>query len=389
MRSGNRGAFSWHPHRGRGRSPVDGVWIRTHVGCVIHRRGSGARAERWRQQASTGMTAPTTFNPREPFTFRAAREAGLSRRQIQGPEYQRIIRGVHVSATVELTPAIRAKATLLVAPKNTVVARHTAAELMGATPPPDWRTHVTTLRGSPTAQSPTDDDVAVGTRTGKPERGRRMRLDEVDSRVSSDWSRLVWFNGILMTDPVRTFLEMAGDLDLVELVVLGDSIVRRTAVTPDDLEAAAATPGAHRRQARRAAGLVRAQVDSPQESRLRMLIVLAGLPEPEVNIEIADGSGRVRRRLDLGYRKYRLGVEYEGRQHVDDPAQWMSDIARREEFDDLGWRLMLFVAKDIYTDPEGALARIVHALKGRGCAEAGLRSAEWRRYFGPAWKRSA
>lgn len=84
-----------------------------------------------------------------------------------------------------------------------------------------------------------------------------------------------------------TFLDLADSLDLVDLVVLCDSMVKLGLVTPQRLvEAAASFKGRSRALARRAASLVRAEVDSPMESRLRMLIVLAGLPEPVVNHKI-------------------------------------------------------------------------------------------------------
>ena len=48
----------------------------------------------------------------------------------------------------------------------------------------------------------------------------------------------------------------------------------------------------------RAAALVRERVDSPRESRLRLCLVLAGLPEPEVN-PVVTVDGRRVGRVDL------------------------------------------------------------------------------------------
>jgi hypothetical protein len=96
-------------------------------------------------------------------------------------------------------------------------------------------------------------------------------------------------DGLRVGTPVQAFLELASSLDLVELVVLGDSLVKPKHFTPEALLAAAAgwtRNGAAR--ARKAAGFVRPGVDSPKESRLRMLLVLAGLPEPTVNLIIVD-----------------------------------------------------------------------------------------------------
>jgi hypothetical protein len=74
-------------------------------------------------------------------------------------------------------------------------------------------------------------------------------------------------------------------------------------------------------------------VDSPQETRIRLLLVLAGLPEPCVNLIIRGRDGGWRRRYDLAYEELQLIVEYDGRQHAEDTRQWLTDIFRREELD--------------------------------------------------------
>ena len=139
--------------------------------------------------------------------------------------------------------------------------------------------------------------------------GSRLRVSGVDARVRRQRDA-VQHHGLPMTSPTQTFLDLAGDLDLVDLVVLGDSLVRAGVATPDDLVAAAAGyRGRHARLARRAAAYVRQGVDSPMESRLRMLLVLAGLPEPVVNHALRDETtGRVRYRLDLSYPQWRIAV---------------------------------------------------------------------------------
>lgn len=108
-----------------------------------------------------------------------------------------------------------------------------------------------------------------------------------------------------------TFLDLVGHLGLVDLVILGDSLVRRRLVTPDQLVRAAQGLTEFRRHALDAADLVRAGVDSPMETRLRLLMVLAGLPEPEVNIVLRNEYGDVVRRSDMGFRSSRLALEYD------------------------------------------------------------------------------
>lgn len=78
-------------------------------------------------------------------------------------------------------------------------------------------------------------------------------------------------------------------------------------------------------------------------------MVFAGLPEPAVNRKLLGVDGEVRRRFDLSYPSVKVIVEYDGRQHVERVQQGESDLDRREEFDDDGWRIL--------TDSPGPNAR--------------------------------
>ena len=111
---------------------------------------------------------------------------------------------------------------------------------------------------------------------------------------------------------------------------------------------------------------MRAGVDSPMETRLRLLIVLAGLPEPEVDHRAHDDDGTLLRRYDLSYLPFRLIIEYDGRQHAESDEQWLSDIGRDEALDDERIRRLVVVARDIYSTPANTLARIPRALRRAG-----------------------
>jgi hypothetical protein len=91
--------------------------------------------------------------------------------------------------------------------------------------------------------------------------------------------------------------------------------------------------------------LAREGVDSPQETRLRLLLVLGGLPEPRVNLIIRGRDGSWRRRYDLAYEHLRLIIEYDGRKHAEDSRQWLTDIFRREELDQMRWRLVIVTSE--------------------------------------------
>ena len=66
---------------------------------------------------------------------------------------------------------------------------------------------------------------------------------------------------------------------------------------------------------------------SRAETWLRLTVIDAGLPQPEVNYDVAEG-GRWLGQVDLAYPELRIAIEYEGEHHLTDPLQWAEDIAR-------------------------------------------------------------
>lgn len=195
--------------------------------------------------------------------------------------------------------------------------------------------------------------------------------------------KAVQHKGIRLTTPERTFCDLASYLDMVELVVLGDRLVRRSVTTPERLRFAANNwTGDHAAVLRRAASLVRAGVDSPPESRLRMLIVLAGLPEPTVNYTIRDPrTGKIERRFELAHEALGLAIEYQGRHHRDDEDVWACDIDREEEVRERrGWRIVQVISDGLNKRPQLTLRRVNQARADRGAGLVVL-GEEWRRFF--------
>jgi hypothetical protein len=119
--------------------------------------------------------------------------------------------------------------------------------------------------------------------------------------------------GLPISTPEQTFLDLAaGGIGLVDLLVVADGMIKAGHTSEQRLiDAAAQWSGRGCRAARRAASLARKGVDSPQETRLRLLLVLAGLPEPRVNLIIRGRDGSWRRRYDLAYEHLRLIIEYD------------------------------------------------------------------------------
>lgn len=300
------------------------------------------------------------FDARAPFLRRTALAAGLTPKQLRGPGYRCVLPGAYVAAATVITPLVRVRAALL--PYGDVA----------------WASHASAARvyDLPIPTIPMEH-VSV------PRAGQRRRHQGVKVHVGGPHAHTRVVRGVHVSDPRILFVEMAGLLGLVDLVVLGDAMVRRGLLSPAalvDFCGAVTHPSAA--ASRRAAAYVRADVDSPMETRLRMLLVLAGLPEPDINLKIRDVDGDVLRKYDLSYPAARVAVEYNGKVHVLTAEAWEADLERRGAIDDDGWRLLPVISSGIFRTPEKTLLRVHRVLLARGLSGVPARLGdEWRAHF--------
>lgn len=303
------------------------------------------------------MTTPSRHHP---ISRSAARTLGIPVRDLLGGDYQRVFYNAYVRSRTPLTLAERASIALTVAGAGSFVSHHSAALLRGGCPPPSEDIHVSVPDGAP----------------------RCERRGICAHRATGDDVTLL--SGLLVSSALQCFREMAAaGVGLIDLVVLGDSLVRAGCLLVENLvEAAARWSGRGAKIGRRAAGHVREGVDSPQESRLRMLLVLAGLPEPQVNLIIRAPDGIWRMRFDLAYPDLKIVIEYDGRQHAWSEQQWKRDSRRREQIDQMGWRVITVHSDGIYENPRDTLDRVRMLLEERGVRGVRKRYlAESERYF--------
>jgi hypothetical protein len=116
------------------------------------------------------------------------------------------------------------------------------------------------------------------------------------------------------------------------------------------------------RRARQVIDLAEVGAESPMESRLRMLLVLNGLPRPELQVTIRDEEGVPAGRPDLYYREQRLGIEYDGETHR---ASLVEDNRRQNRLLMAGVTLLRFTASDVTRRPDSVLAQVRDMLAGR------------------------
>jgi len=105
--------------------------------------------------------------------------------------------------------------------------------------------------------------------------------------------------------------------------------------------------------------------ESPQETRLRLVLVRGGLPRPVTQVPVANERGRVVRRIDMGWPEWKVGVEYDGEQHWKDPAAYEADIDRLEFLSGKGWLIIRTSARHMHA-PSEVVRRASRALHSRG-----------------------
>lgn len=173
--------------------------------------------------------------------------------------------------------------------------------------------------------------------------------------------------GFPVEHPARMWRQAAALWSVDDLIIAGDFLVspRNALLTPDDLWAEVEAAGDVRGRLVRALREIRVGSESPEETRLRLLLMRAGLPEPELNIELRDPAGAFVARLDLAYRRYRVAPEYDGRQHASE-GQFAKDADRWDAIRRQGWEHVRILSHHVRPDPRVAVDKVARALVSAG-----------------------
>jgi hypothetical protein len=217
-------------------------------------------------------------------------------------------------------------------------------------------------------------EVAIPAPARSP-RGRGVRGVQVRPELVS----LRDVDGLPVSSPASTWAMLARELSVRELVIVGDAILR---IPRDDrgrpqpnLQLATIE---HLRSAidagpRRGIGRLREAIEhvrvgsaSPLESDYRLDAAAAGLPEPELDVEIRDMRGRLLGITELAYPAYRTLVEIEGDHHRTDKWQWDRDIEKYTAYAAEGWEVVRLTARHIRGENSRAVARVAAVLERRG-----------------------
>ena len=176
-------------------------------------------------------------------------------------------------------------------------------------------------------------------------------------------------DGMCVTTAARTAFDIGRRMDNESGVQRVDALMNATDIKVSDIESVAELhPGVRGlTQLRRTLKLVDGGAESPYESLTRLLFVRAGFPPPETQIPVLDEYGVVIAVIDMGWREYLVGVDFEGAHHWTNPKQRRWDVERYTRLPELGWTDFRVTSGMVHNMPRVVLNRVGAALIARGC----------------------
>lgn len=272
----------------------------------------------------------------QPVTIDDAAAAGVSWKRLQSRRWRKLAPGVYVNSRRQLSPLLDLVATARRLPSEAVFSGCTAGWLHGLDLAPCSPIDITVPAGH-----------AVARRAGVRLHKRRLDQDEIVIR-----------HDLRTTSAVRTIFDLGSQSNRVDAVAALDMALNAGLTVADELTEIADLFRGRKGIARfrRAADLADA-AESPMETRVRLILLDAGLPRPISQANLFDGKGRFIARTDLYYPSHRLCIEYDGGQHRDTLAE---DNRRQNLLVDAGYSVLRFTAADVLKSPDRLVA-IVHA----------------------------
>ena len=269
----------------------------------------------------------------------------LTPKQLRSSAWVRLRQDVHADAALPVTHRLLVGAVGLTLPVGAGFAGLSAAVLWGV---PD-------VAGA-------DDPVEVLLPAGRLwNAGSGVRV-----RTVLPGQRLVQRGPWRLLPRAETAVDLIRFGDSDEAVVLLDRLVQAGLTHLEDVRAAVALLPRCRGSAQ--ASRVARLAESPQETRLRLLLQRAGMP-PVAQYRVHDEGGFVAR-VDFAYPEVRVAVEYDGLWHAERRA-FLDDRRRLNRLNAAGW-VVLHVTLDDLRRPEALVAR-VRALGARRLTEANAR----------------
>ena len=172
--------------------------------------------------------------------------------------------------------------------------------------------------------------------------------------------------GLPVEHPARAWVQTSTGWSADDLIAAADALVlgARRLTTVGALRAEALAMRGHVLDA--VLDDLRDGAESFRETRLRLACRRAGLPEPELNVDLLGPSGELIARVDQLYREFGVAAEYDGRQHAVDVRQFARDADRWDAIRAAGWDHVRILRHHLQPDQSVAVAKITAALDRGG-----------------------
>jgi very-short-patch-repair endonuclease len=278
-----------------------------------------------------------------PFTYVDAIRVGVTRGQLRRASYRRLGSGLYRWEGLEESPQLKLTAVARRLPAGAAFSGFTAL----------WLHELDSQLTDP-IEVTIPEPIGGGHRAGATVRQAALSSEEIVLR-----------RGLPTTSALRTVVDLGGRTSLTEGVVAADLFLHARLVSVTQIRAYISDHSKAKGIARlrRVVDLAEPKAESAMETRLRMLLVLARLPRPEVQVPIYDDQSQIFRRPDLLYCDRCLAIEYDGGNHRD---RLVDDNRRQNGLVGAGLRLLRFTAADVYGAPDTVVMLVRHHLRHSG-----------------------
>jgi hypothetical protein len=192
------------------------------------------------------------------------------------------------------------------------------------------------------------------------------RLRSADGLVvhRRDGAPLVMVGERPATSPAWTAVEVARSLRRPRLLATLDAALRSRSCSRPELWRAASQQAGRRGivAVRDLIPLADGLAESPMESEARLAMIDGGLPIPELQYEIIDGNGELRR-VDFAWPEQCVAVEYDGLDWHSGSDAMRRDRRRQAALQDVGWIVIAIVFDDVRYRAWEFVARIERQLR--------------------------
>lgn len=167
-----------------------------------------------------------------------------------------------------------------------------------------------------------------------------------------------------MTTAARTAFDHGRRYGRTLAVIRVDALLQATALKLADIDTLIDRHRGARGlvQLREVVRLADAGAESPQETRTRLLLTDAGLRPQQTQIDVFNRFGDHVHRIDMGWPKWKVGVEYDGEQHWSKPEIRAKDIDQQAEVEAMGWRTIRVSSEILRFRPHTIVERTRAAL---------------------------